>query len=101
MPAPCQRAPTPVVAEHRALGVGIGAGVAAAETAASPGSASAGQGVEPGPDHTDFQPGPDYTDLEPGPDYSAFEPGAAPSTADLVDDDATRLLTSVFRGLFG
>ncbi len=64
--------------------LGLGAGAAAAEeTAAAPPSSSAGQG------------------FEPGPDYDAFQPGYAPGTADLVDDDAARVLTSVLRGLLG
>ena len=71
----------------------VGAGVAAAEEPTSgPETSSAGQGFEPGPDSTNSQPGPDYSNVEPG---------AAPGTADLVDDNAARLLTSVFRGLFG
>ncbi len=73
--------------------LGLGAGVTAAEEpAAGPETSSAGQGFEPGPDHTDAQP---------GPDHSNSQPGAAPGTADLVDDNAARLLTSVFRGPFG
>ncbi len=73
--------------------LGLGAGTAAAEeTAAAPQGSSAGQNFEPGPDHTNFQP---------GPDHNAFQPGYAPGTADLVDDDAARVLTSVLRGLFG
>ncbi|SFO52752.1 hypothetical protein SAMN05660359_04064 [Geodermatophilus obscurus] len=72
----------------------LGAGVAAAEEpgAGAAAGASAGQG---------FEPGPDYANFEPGPDYENFEPGAAPGTADLVDDNAARLLGSVVRGLFG
>ena len=87
--------------------LGLGAGVAAAEeTPASPGTAGATQGpdhtdVQPGPDYTNFQPGPDYTNFQPGPDYDAFQPGYAPGTADLVDDGAARVLTSLVRGLFG
>ncbi len=49
----------------------------------------------------DVQPGPDYTAFEPGPDYSIFEPGASPGTAELVDDNAARVLGSVLGGLFG
>jgi hypothetical protein len=75
-----------------ALALGDGAAVAAEPGAGAAGRTSAGQG---------FAPGPDYTDFEPGPDYENFEPGAAPGTADLVDDNAARLLGPVVRGLFG
>jgi hypothetical protein len=57
--------------------------------------------VQPGPEYTAFEPGPDYTAFEPGPDYSIFEPGASPGTAELVDDNAARVLGSVLGGLFG
>ncbi len=63
----------------------LGTGVAVAEEpgAGAAGGTSAGQG------------------LEPGPDDENFEPGAALGTADLVDDNAARLLGPVVRGLFG
>ncbi len=84
-----------------ALALGTGVAVAEEPGAGAAAGTSADQGFEPGPDHTNFEPGPDYTNFEPGPDYTNFEPGAAPGTADLVDDNAARLLSSVFRGLFG
>jgi hypothetical protein len=74
------------------LTLGTGVAVADEPGGSASGGTSAGQGLEPGPDHTNFQPGPDYTN---------FRPGAAPGTADLVDDNAARVLSSVFRGLFG
>ncbi len=74
------------------LTLGTGIAVADEPGGSASGGTSAGQGLEPGPDHTNFQPGPDYTN---------FRPGAAPGTADLVDDNAARVLSSVFRGLFG
>ncbi len=93
-----------------ALVLGTGAAVAEEPGGSASGGTSSGQGFEPGPDHTDFEPGPDHGDFEPGPDYENFqpgpdygnfEPGANPGTADLVDDNAARVLGSVFRGLFG
>jgi hypothetical protein len=74
------------------LTLGTGVAVADEPGGSASGGTSAGQGLEPGPDHTNFQPGPDHTN---------FQPGAAPGTADLVDDNAARVLSSVFRGLFG
>ena len=73
-----------------ALALGTGVAVAEEPGAGAAGGTSAGQGFEPGPDHTN---------VEPGPDHENVEPGAAPGTADLVDDDAARLLGSVLRGL--
>ncbi len=83
------------------LTLGTGVAVADEPGGSASGGTSAGQGLEPGPDHTNFQPGPDHTNFQPGPDYTNFRPGAAPGTADLVDDNAARVLSSVFRGLFG
>jgi hypothetical protein len=86
------RPATVVLLSAGALTLGTGVAVAEEPGGSASGGTSAGQGFEPGPDYTDFQPGPDHTN---------FEPGAAPGTADLVDDNAARVLSSVFRGLFG
>jgi hypothetical protein len=86
------RTATVMLLSAGALALGTGAAVAEEPGGSASGGTSAGQG---------FEPGPDYTNFEPGPDYTNFEPGAAPGTADLVDDNAARLLSSVFRGLFG
>ncbi len=48
----------------------------------------------------DVQPGPDYSGSQPGPDHSDSQPGASPGTAELVDDNAARVLGSVLGGLF-
>ncbi len=89
---PRMRPATVVLLSAGALTLGTGVAVAEEPGGSASGGTSAGQGFEPGPDYTDFQPGPDHTN---------FEPGAAPGTADLVDDNAARVLSSVFRGLFG
>ena len=86
------RTATVMLLSAGALVLGTGAAVAEEPGGRASGGTSSGQGLEPGPDHTD---------VEPGPDYGTFEPGANPGTADLVDDNAVRVLGSVFRGLFG
>jgi hypothetical protein len=77
------RTATVMLLSAGALALGTGAAVAEEPGGSASGGTGAGQG------------------FEPGPDYTNFEPGAAPGTADLVDDNAARLLSSVFRGLFG